>query len=45
MINKVEISEEIAEEIRNNKKIITDLNIKEIYIIFTTFTNANKDLG
>ena len=33
MLNNININEDIAEEIRCNKKLITDLNIKEIYIL------------
>lgn len=33
MLNNINISEDLAEEIRSNRKIITDLNIKEIYIL------------
>ncbi len=45
MLKDIEINEELSEELKLNKKLITDLNFKEIYILLHTFQVAQIDLG
>lgn len=44
-MQNIVINEELAKELRDSKKIIMDLSIRDIYIIIHTFQAANLDIG
>lgn len=45
MLSNIKVNDELAFEIRNNRKIIHDLSIREIYVFIYSFNDSNQELG